>query len=576
MSAPDLRSVAFRCQQQPSADENNLPLTLQLVARPRYSVIPRVYKADDIVDNFVHVPTNVEARSHFYARLAIADTDYLLDLITKAIAALDRVLKEDESLRPFVDIAKSVNKRERDALRFRRRHERVNEQPKVPLSRSYRGTSSFPSSDGDVLTNTSAISTCKSIPTGAVDGTSLMLSSCRFGKNGSPCGKDCEAEVASRCVATKLRQDQSASSVQGRSATGSIKTSHWPPHDANAHSSSAMYVFYQAKDGQNVFLHPLCHRIVTAEVEGDFSRARSEITTKVVDIERHTMDEALRRRFRFLGHLPFGCEFSFVEVDLSDAVSEQTLQVFHSEILERESARRERTIALERDSRRIARQESDSLRKYFELASSRVALSRQNQMVDSNDIRIFPPISFSDRSSTIAGSSSESDACSGRPVSELDESVAGRSSSCMPASQRDWGVSISSYSAATANMGVFPSLSAVVASSSSALENSSQSSKGGSSPIPVPSRSTDGNHMGSHVELHRPSISEGAWSHSPSRGVWGSSSSMNESSSLLSENHSMESHQNRTNDQVQPRRSRRHNGRATITLMSNAGPQHRR
>ena len=41
----------------------------------------------------------------------------------------------------------------------------------------------------------------------------------------------------------------------------------------------------------------------------------------------------LRKRFKYLNHLPLSCDVTFIEVDLTDIVSKATLQAFKSKLL---------------------------------------------------------------------------------------------------------------------------------------------------------------------------------------------------------------------------------------------------
>ena len=49
--------------------------------------------------------------------------------------------------------------------------------------------------------------------------------------------------------------------------------------------------------------------------------------------------DSTRRRYKFLSHIPITSPFSFVEVDLTEVVSEETLKTFTVDLRKRESAR---------------------------------------------------------------------------------------------------------------------------------------------------------------------------------------------------------------------------------------------
>jgi hypothetical protein len=105
------------------------------------------------------------------------------------------------------------------------------------------------------------------------------------------------------------------------------------------------YLFYQAVDGQNLFLHSLNYRCllhemqITKTVTDPVSMLPPRIRAKVLQIETHRMTHDIRKRFRFVSHLPLSSLFSLVEVDLSPALSVATLDIFGGDIVQRQQAR---------------------------------------------------------------------------------------------------------------------------------------------------------------------------------------------------------------------------------------------
>ncbi|KAJ1959712.1 hypothetical protein IWQ62_004506, partial [Dispira parvispora] len=103
-----------------------------------------------------------------------------------------------------------------------------------------------------------------------------------------------------------------------------------------------VHVYYQADDGQHIYLHPLDWRVIQYE----FKEQRDQplppsLTLTVQWKEETTMTEDLRRRCKYLSHLPLGCDLVFVQVDLQGLVSSECYEAFAS-TLER---RRERQLA---------------------------------------------------------------------------------------------------------------------------------------------------------------------------------------------------------------------------------------
>ncbi|XP_055911157.1 RING finger protein 10 [Eupeodes corollae] len=99
------------------------------------------------------------------------------------------------------------------------------------------------------------------------------------------------------------------------------------------------YYFYQSVDGQNIFLHPLNVKMLQA-CYGSLDQAPLLVNAKILQKEHHSMDEDHRRKFTCLGHLPLTCHFEVVEVELeTPIVSEEVLNVFKGDIIQRKKAR---------------------------------------------------------------------------------------------------------------------------------------------------------------------------------------------------------------------------------------------
>uniref|UniRef100_A0A673CF92 E3 ubiquitin-protein ligase RNF10 n=1 Tax=Sphaeramia orbicularis TaxID=375764 RepID=A0A673CF92_9TELE len=92
------------------------------------------------------------------------------------------------------------------------------------------------------------------------------------------------------------------------------------------------YYFYQAADCQHMFLHSLNVRCLTREY-GSFETCPDTITATVVEIVGHTVTEEIRRRHRYLEHLPLTCEFSICELALQPPLlSKETLDSFAGDL----------------------------------------------------------------------------------------------------------------------------------------------------------------------------------------------------------------------------------------------------
>ncbi|NXS70255.1 RNF10 protein, partial [Pandion haliaetus] len=93
-------------------------------------------------------------------------------------------------------------------------------------------------------------------------------------------------------------------------------------------SNSPFYYFYQAEDGQCMYLHPVNVRCLVREY-GSLEKSPEKITAAVVELTGYSMTEDIRQRHRYLCHLPLTCEFSICELALKPPIiSKETLELF--------------------------------------------------------------------------------------------------------------------------------------------------------------------------------------------------------------------------------------------------------
>ncbi|KAH6575269.1 hypothetical protein BASA50_006914 [Batrachochytrium salamandrivorans] len=101
-------------------------------------------------------------------------------------------------------------------------------------------------------------------------------------------------------------------------------------HRSSSTCIPPMY-FYQATDGQLVFLHPLDIKILKSAF-GEYENFPDRISVPVISSQESTMNTNLRKRCRYLSHLPLSCDVTFCDVELTNVVSQATLELFSGEI----------------------------------------------------------------------------------------------------------------------------------------------------------------------------------------------------------------------------------------------------
>ncbi|XP_074869353.1 E3 ubiquitin-protein ligase RNF10 isoform X2 [Carettochelys insculpta] len=132
-------------------------------------------------------------------------------------------------------------------------------------------------------------------------------------------------------------------------------------------NSSPFYYFYQAEDGQCMYLHPVNVRCLVREY-GSLENSPEKLTAAVVEITGYSMTEDVRQRHRYLCHLPLTCEFSICELALKPPViSKETLETFSDDIEKRKRLRQKKARDERRRERRIEMEENKKQGKYPEV-----------------------------------------------------------------------------------------------------------------------------------------------------------------------------------------------------------------
>ncbi|XP_070572655.1 E3 ubiquitin-protein ligase RNF10-like [Ptychodera flava] len=133
---------------------------------------------------------------------------------------------------------------------------------------------------------------------------------------------------------------------------------------ATAVETGHMYYFYQAEDGQHLYLHPINVRCLVKEY-GSLEKCPETITANIIEIEGYSMTEDLRKRLRYLHHLPLTCEFGVCELKLTaPVISKDTIEAFSGDFLKRKKMRDKKAKDEKRRDKRIQIEEEKKSGKY--------------------------------------------------------------------------------------------------------------------------------------------------------------------------------------------------------------------
>ncbi|KAH8111937.1 hypothetical protein DFH11DRAFT_1610856 [Phellopilus nigrolimitatus] len=125
--------------------------------------------------------------------------------------------------------------------------------------------------------------------------------------------------------------------------------------------STSTYYFYQAASGALIFLHPLDIRILLAHFHS-YAEFPDSIAVRVDASSEGSVDGELRRRCKYLAHVPESADVVFVEADLAGVVGPETLRTFEAPLRARRAKRREKGKKDDRARARAEEREREKLR----------------------------------------------------------------------------------------------------------------------------------------------------------------------------------------------------------------------
>jgi hypothetical protein len=112
--------------------------------------------------------------------------------------------------------------------------------------------------------------------------------------------------------------------------------------------STSTYYFYQSASGAPIFLHPLDIRILLSHF-GSYASFPDNIVVSITARSEGTVDDGLRKRCKYLAHMPAGADVVFVEADLESVVGKEALALFEGALRARKSKRKEKERKVERN-----------------------------------------------------------------------------------------------------------------------------------------------------------------------------------------------------------------------------------
>lgn len=198
----------------------------------------------------------------------------------------------------------------------------------------------------------------------------------------------------------------------------------------NSVPPTKFHYFYQASDGQHIYLHPVNAKMLE-HMYGSLEAGPKTIKGKILEKEGGSMTEHLRNKYRYLQHLPVTCQFEVAEIQLKQPiVGKETIEKFQEQLEARRKRRQRRAKDEKRREKKIEAEENRKMGRY----------PTPNLHLESN-IQ-FPEFGFesrlcTDSESTLpSGSTSSQDIINTPSSTSLENTYAGPSFATMLATEK--------------------------------------------------------------------------------------------------------------------------------------------
>ena len=145
-----------------------------------------------------------------------------------------------------------------------------------------------------------------------------------------------DAFISSRASSVVLSQRGAHSSSQIPTRNPRQRRNVNPPPP-----STQTYYYYQAASGLPIFLHPLDIKILLSHFNS-YPAFPDSITVRVEAHSEGTVNDDLRKRWKYLAHFPEGADVVFIESDLEGVVGAEGLANFEGALKQRRARRREK------------------------------------------------------------------------------------------------------------------------------------------------------------------------------------------------------------------------------------------
>lgn len=374
--ASETRPVRWYTGQEGEPPREGGDVVLRLVARPAGSTLAMPRDGADALGKDEDVPWYHAAEIMDYARVMRGGEDYMIAQLDREIVNLEQQGKEDEVM--FAEDSMEWTKKAIRSIReAKEKLKGIGNPPEEPAKPTEPKIKRAP-----IVFNEGAAPEMYTI------------------QNASKSGQDFTPTQTALEVGTTEGIEQRAMSVSSHSSAAShgisltLAEMRNRQHHEN-HKTPSEYFFYQAL--LHYYLSPLDIRILKAAF-GNFASFPSTILPRVEHVSTgHVVDDELRKRTKYLAHLPYGCEVGFLECDWTDTVAPEVLERFRPEIERRRKKHTEKESKEEKARQRAEKAE------YAEFASARRRRPSMTERFSADDFQPLASGSMSDAQPALDG-----------------------------------------------------------------------------------------------------------------------------------------------------------------------------
>ena len=346
----ETRPVRWFTGQEGERPQEGGDVVLRLIMRQPGSTLALPRDGAEILENGEDVPWFFAAEVMDYARVMKGSEEYMLEQHETEIEELQHLEKEDELM--FGEDTQWTKKAVASVNDAKEKIKGIGNPPSAPKQPSERKARRAPIEyHGDSET-----------PLGFYDVQHAAKAGQSASRSPFPTPPQRSESLQERPIPEPSHGPYSVTTtttdiISPRSYSQSARPLHDPRMTSRHSPNEPPFFFYEAL--LHYYLSPLDIRILKAAF-GDYATFPSTILPRVEHVSTgHIVDDELRRRAKYLAHLPHGCEVAFLECNWTDVVTQKVLESFAGEIDRRRKKNREKEVREEKERVRAEKEEDN-------------------------------------------------------------------------------------------------------------------------------------------------------------------------------------------------------------------------